>query len=988
MTVLAPRHCADLPRAVAAVIDAIDRRSPGPFDRPLVMVQHRAAARLLTLELARRHGIAASIDTISPMQLVRRLHQAPSPDPWAGGPLRWRIARLLPGVAARVADAHPWLAESGGQLSRAIVTEFRDLLLHRPALLADWELAERPDDWLALLWHGLAAGTDVPSPARRHREWRDHPPAGGGSPILVLADSSLPPLVRETLEIAAGREGVEWYSPEAAGKRVGAASAGSLLGMVAGIADGTPPPPAAAGVRADGTLRIHCCHSPLREIEVLRDEIVRHLAADHAAAPHDVTIYLADLEGYLPAVDAVFSAAEPGMPPLPWHVAGRRWRQRSELAAAVDALLDAVTGRFGRTEILALLEFRAIRSAAGVEPGELATIGRLVDEARIRWGVDGIDRAKRYHLPPLDDGTWRAGLAGLAGRHRDPEHPLLEQAAESRLVALLGDWVERLIEVREDVGVDRTPAVWRELAERWFDDLLAVGSGDDIEAMRELRWAIDQVLGEIETGDPDRPIPFTLVRQVVAECLDGAPITGELRGGVRIAALDAGTVIPARVVMVAGLDDGRWPRRGNRPSWSRFVREPRPGDPDPRADDLALFRRVLASASDVVHLSWTGKSMADNASRAPSVAVAAVLDDCAALLGSDAVQPSCDGRAVLADQPLQPFAAALFRETDRSPPVGISPRWCGVATAIAGRVPAGKARSGSLPVPGPLGAIDADSLAALAASPVGWFWKNILLLPPLPGKVDEEDREPVLACDLDRLALWEAGASGVFGRHRLEGSVELPPGPMGEVTIRAVIPETAHLAAVRSRMPEVVENQCDEIVVLNTTIKLAEWPVVDGTTTIWLPYPIGSRSRLRGWVHHLVAAAAGRCTRTAIHGVGVEPARITVSFSGVDRPADHLAAVLSLAEAARRKPVPFFPRSALAAAEAGLRGRDPLQAARTAWRGVPGGGPGEREDPLNRRFHPDLDFDPDREEEPVAEFLEWTRLIAVPLMAHLLEGAG
>ncbi len=976
---LAPRHCADLMQAVAAVIDAIDRQCPGPFDRPVVMVQHRTHGRLLTLELARRHGIAASIDLLSPMQLVRRVQAAPSPDPWAAGPLRWRIARLLPDLMATHAARHPWLLDSGRGLARAIVREYRDLLLHRPALLAEWEREELSDDWLAWLWYRLAAESAVPSPAARHREWlaRLNDPVPF-EPLVVLADDSLPLLVRETLAVAAERGGVEWCLPDPV-RDVGFAG---MIGGATGVQHAAP----LREFFSTGAIKAHRCHSPLREVETLRDAILRRLSDDRSIAPHDVAIYLTDLASYLPAIDGVFGAAEPGLPLLPWHVAGRRWRQRSELAAAVTALLGAVAGRFGRTDILGLLEFRVIRDAAGITGGAVPSIGRLVEEGRIRWGVDGADRALRHGLPPLDDGTWRAGLSGLARRYREADHPFLDEGSETGLVDLLIRWVERLIAVREEAAGSHRPAVWREIAERWLDTLFVVRANEDVDAMRELRQAIDQTLAEIEAVDPDAAITLDVLNEAVAELLDGAPITGELRGGVRIAALDAGAVIPARIVMIAGLDDGRWPRRRNRPSWSRFVREPQAGDPDPRVDDIRLFKEAVGSASDAVHLTWVGRSMVDNARRARSVALDALLDACEAQLGAAAVRPSSDPRSLVVDEPLQPFATQLYQPTaDGSPPPGISPRWCRVAQTIRTSGAISSQRIPSLDA-GPLSEVTADLLAALTGSPIAWYWRNALLLPHPPGALEEEDREPVLVGDLDRLALWNVAVMQPDDLAAMAAEVELPPGTAANTVLRGSVPELAHIRSVAKELAGISPTTASPIVVAETTISIGPVLVVAGATTILLPYPLGRRQWLQGWVRHLISSVAGVSTTTVLHGVGSDPSRATVRFNPVEDPERNLAIILQLFGEARRRPVAFFPRSALAAAAALLKGGDPVTAASKEWRDTSGRVAGEREDPIIRRFYADFDFLLDPDPEVLDEFLELTEAIAVPLLEHLVEG--
>src|SRR5699024_11517681 len=74
----------------------------------------------------------------------------------------------------------------------------------------------------------------------------------------------------------------------------------------------------------DVSLRVHVCHSPLREVQVLHDRLLDLFERDPSLEPRDVAVMVHDLATYAPCVDAVFGALEPNDPRyVPWTVGDR-----------------------------------------------------------------------------------------------------------------------------------------------------------------------------------------------------------------------------------------------------------------------------------------------------------------------------------------------------------------------------------------------------------------------------------------------------------------------------------------------------------------------------------------------------------------------------------------------------------------------------------------------------------------------------------------
>ncbi|MRR34609.1 exonuclease V subunit gamma, partial [bacterium] len=145
---------------------------------------------------------------------------------------------------------------------------------------------------------------------------------------------------------------------------------------------------------ADRSLQVHSCHGPLRELEVLHDNLLALFEADPTLTPRDVLVMTPDIESYAPYITAVFDAARGTGRALPHAVADRGLRSEGRVSRGLMAILSLPGGRFGANRVMDILESPPVRKRFGLEAGDLETVRRWVEETRIRWGRDEGDRLR------------------------------------------------------------------------------------------------------------------------------------------------------------------------------------------------------------------------------------------------------------------------------------------------------------------------------------------------------------------------------------------------------------------------------------------------------------------------------------------------------------------------------------------------------------------------------------------------------------------
>jgi exodeoxyribonuclease V gamma subunit len=756
-----------------------------PFEREVVVVQSQGMRRWLTLELARRRGIAAGLWMPFPRDLARclatavlegRLDYEPARremGPFDREILLWRLYRLLGQLdqggepSLRVPAAY-LAGDEGGrkrfQLAARLAGLFDDYQLFRPDWLREIEagrpLFEAADPrqadsrqesaaWQAWLWRRLQQEGSGEHLARRLQATVEkllEPPAGKPLPlpqrITVFGVSSLPPVFLELLRAASLHLPVEIYfasptwhywgdlfsdreqvrlarrfrrrdaggparDPLAAGhferghsllsalggqgrdffnllqeldasgeawhevdfEDPGCASAlGCLQSDILNLRDrggSDPPLPLSPG---DRSLRVHVCHSALREMEVLREELLHAFGEMPGLRPSEVLVLLPEIEKYAPLVDAVFGIPHLGAPPIPYAVADRDLASTQQPAAALLALLELAGKRLTVAEVFGLLESPPLRRAAGIEESELGILRSRVQAVGIRWAIDGRQRQEEFGLPAFEEASWQAGIDRLLFGYAIGNVEALscgiapaagDGAGDTGLLGRFLLFLDRLFAELKGLRRGRPAADWSRDLIALVGRQLAAGDDEEELALQLLRESFAR-LGEAKLlAALGEDLPLEVIRQFLRrELADDQKSGGFLSGGITFCALRPMRSIPFRLVAVAGLDDPSFPRREPPRAFDLLAASPRPGDRSPRLDDRYLFLETLLAARERLLLFYPGASQRDAAEKAPSVVVAELLD----LLDRSFVGE--DGRPareqLVERHPLQAWSAANF----------------------------------------------------------------------------------------------------------------------------------------------------------------------------------------------------------------------------------------------------------------------------------------------------------------------------------------
>ncbi len=585
----------------------------------------------------------------------------------------------------------------------------------------------------------------------------------------------------------------------------------------------------------DPSLRVHACHTRLRELEVLRDALLDRLAALPDLEPRQIVVMAPNMAEYAPLLAAVFGEPARQGELLPYHLADVPLRLSHPLLASFAELLDLPSQRISRSEVLALLALPAVMRALELDDGQLRALERWLDRCHVAWSLDGPMKAD-FGAAPEDMHSFafavdRMAAGVLLGVEAPdtlmPEAPAQPDAApilpatpvEGPDAQALGALWKLLALLREWRGISHQPrplGSWIDLLLGWLDRLYQADARhpEESAALAALRRTIGHLKDEAGDAGCDPEIDWPILRTALKQALDEVPDRQPfLAGGITFCGMVPQRSIPFRVIALLGLNDGEYPRGRSQRSLDLMVARPQLGDRDGRHDDRYLFLEALMSARDALHLSYLGEAVHDGTVRNPAVPLAELLgflDEQHGLAEAAAKVR----RPWLIRHPLQPFDERYFvpadhdtsAASDATDPDAADPRLYSYARhyadAAVNAVPGaqGWRFMDDIGASATIAAtsaesnndIDLDQLCRYYRRPSGWLCEQALLLSRRSLDFEAaDDEEPLIpglpALDSSALTLvWQALQSGTdqITEHAPPGlarSGRLAPGPIGEL---------------------------------------------------------------------------------------------------------------------------------------------------------------------------------------------------------------
>ena len=972
--------------------DLLKKIGLDPFVCQPVVVQSLGVQRWLTWHLARKHGICAGIEFLNPRKFIDQCTGTQT-TLWAPDALAWRLMACLKNASE--SEVTRYLGEVDVEQSKAfgLATRLANLLdqymVYRPNLIRQWRQGESLD-WQGRLWRDLCKSIPEDDPALRREQFLQSPPVDRRqSPICFFALGLLPPEYLRVIHAAAQSREVhlfilqptdlEWTDLltireearlESAGEvtghpllvsmgRQGREFQKVLLEVSSGYDHESFEPPTGQSLLArlqsdifkvdhpldptravdnnDVSIQVHACHSSLREVEVLHDELLRLFDQMPELQPHEVVVMTPDIEGYAPFLRAVFENPDTDTAKIPFTIADRHPRRSSGFIDAFLSLLEMRDHTLPVTDVLTRLETGAVRRRFGLDAADLERLHQRCLAARIHWGYDGAHR-ESLGLPNEPQNTWRFGLDRmLLGYAMQSEGdavcegilPLPGVEGDTAVaVGALDEFTGALRQLSAGLQATRNLGQWADWLEVNVLEQFFQADPTESNDEQQVRKAIQQ-LRALAAHCAD-PVPLAPVREQLLTTLEKAVThDGYLRGSVTCCALKPLRSIPFRVICLLGMNDGAFPRADPRDAFNHLLNSRQTGDRSVRDDDRYLFLETILAAREVLYLSYQGRSLQDDTEFPPSVLVGELLD----ALDATFKFPIGNARKQLGRvHRLQAFSPAYF---DSSRPELVS---YSAANAQAAGVFHARAHSPVVFLPEPLPAppdeqriITVDDLLLFYKNPARWFAQKRL------GTYTGHDRQ--LLDDTERFVIDGLDKYSLDDRLLNLATGQPPEADWGEEMLREVLLAEGTLphgpagaASLRERQVEIgrFTRQLEEAGLIlqpgkaiDVDMELGDFKIrgqltrfAAETQLCLRPATVKGGDFLQAWLRHLLWHAQPGANAAGTAVVGSDKGKLEqYTLTAPNDAAAHLSDLLELFWLGQSAPLRLFPQSSHAFAK-------------------------------------------------------------------------
>lgn len=355
---------------------------------------------------------------------------------------------------------------------------------------------------------------------------------------------------------------------------------------------------------------IHICHSPRREVEVLKDHILDFIQSRPHVELDTIGISVPDLMTYAPIITQVFEQE----PRLPVFISINKTQS---LRATIIRLLEWVGSSFKMNDLLDLLSDPNMALVYDLSEDDLKQLKHWMTETRIHFGLED------DHPFSLNDGLvswWRGFLYNeeeFVTRFSPSPSKLIHKNDQLLLLSKLHYLFDHLRVLNKELSTQRTALEWiKWIRKVVIDHFELIRNTRGWMYDREIRWLDDL---ELELSYTHATISHELFskwfRQVAAETTNQASPYGF---GIQVSEHIPNRLIPFNFLAMLGLNEQVFPGNQSRPIFDLIHRHPISGERERKKDLQRLFIERLALSKLSYFLSYEGYDVHTNKPKNPS----------------------------------------------------------------------------------------------------------------------------------------------------------------------------------------------------------------------------------------------------------------------------------------------------------------------------------------------------------------------------------
>ncbi|MHA3103937.1 exodeoxyribonuclease V subunit gamma [Acinetobacter sp. ANC 3791] len=443
----------------------------------------------------------------------------------------------------------------------------------------------------------------------------------------------------------------------------------------------------------DQSIQVHVCHSALRQLEVLKDQLLHWLAQGTAEQPRrldDILVLTPDIKALEPHIRSVF-APPPRVqnsqqaPYLPVKIGGVAQLDMRQAWQAVCDRIQLPHGRFQFEQFADWLSLPATQQRYALDTSQTQRALQLLTQAGFKRGLDEAHLARQ--LSPEDRDyrfSFKFALDRLALGVAIPEHVLFEGtlsyaqvlSSDFELIATLIDIYEDLAQRRDwlilhELGQNHTVEHWlyqiqQDIHEFQQAGVTALGAAYDM-VRKHIRMLTLSVHYQKQQHSPqvalqDFSLPLGVVLQEIQQQLDSQFDQAEPSGQITFSQIGQIRPLPYRLVVMLNLDSGKFPNRKTHTPFDLMQSlRPQLGDRSRLEDDQGAFLDALLLAKEQLWLFYNGFDISDGEVRQPSSVLQELLDHIGYIVASEQPDAEIDATVEYAGLEIPQHVLSLYR---------------------------------------------------------------------------------------------------------------------------------------------------------------------------------------------------------------------------------------------------------------------------------------------------------------------------------------
>jgi exodeoxyribonuclease V gamma subunit len=502
----------------------------------------------------------------------------------------------------------------------------------------------------------------------------------------------------------------------------------------------------------DDSISIHACHSRMREVEVLKNQLLQTLENDKTLELRDIVVMAPDIQVYEPFISAVFDKIQHA-------IADRSLRLSNNALDAFIRFLDLSQSRFGWQTVLDLLEQAVVYPSFGLSEVDLELIKHWVQQTHVRWGKSA-QHKQELGLPELSENTWQATLDRLlmgyaVGSDQDFIAEVLPyrdiEGSSAQALGGLCDFMQLLFKAGKELKQAKTLKSWSTQLYYYADQLVEAAEPVERQQLNELLDELSSEFAAVHHDEVELQVIISWLEGMVAERKSS---NGFLRGQLTFCSMLPMRSIPFKVIALLGMNDGEFPKIDCNPTFDLLAQDFHKGDRSHRSDDRYQFLEILLSARQQLIMTYIGQSISHNEPIPPSVVISELLE----------VLPG--GNKLITLHPLQSFSRRYFDSS--SALFSFAEADCATAKALSRRgepsdMPDNRWWQGIIAeADTEIEVIELSELFSFFRHPQRYFMRQQLDLRFSGIDADAEEREPFVIDKLEAYSIYHEWIDGAL----------------------------------------------------------------------------------------------------------------------------------------------------------------------------------------------------------------------------------